>query len=143
MGVLIAAVIAAFVAESYFGSTRYTINGVSYAVPHKYEFLRQFSLPWLKSVKGLDADDPESIALLFPADEIAKAVPGYRPTFHGYDSDPPADMVVTVIGGKDALEFSQDRLAMIAQDQKQRTDDGVSKEVVDPETGMVRQILAT
>jgi hypothetical protein len=128
-------------AECYLGSTRYTINGVSYDVPHKYEFMRQFSLPWLKYAKGLDADDPESVALLFPAAQVADGVRGYHPTFHGYDSDVPADMVVTVTGGKEAREFPEDRVAMLKQQRQIRTEEGVTKVIPDAETGMNRVVL--
>jgi hypothetical protein len=129
------------VAESYLGSTRYTINGVSYDVPHKYEFMRQFSLPWLKYVKGLDADDPQSVALLFPASQIAGAVRGYHRTFHGYDSEVPADMVVTVTGGKEAREFPQDRVSMLKQEQQIRAEMGITKMIPDAETGTTRVVL--
>ena len=142
LGIVIAAVSAGTIA-AYEGTSRYTINGVRYDVPHKYEFMRQFNLPWLNAVKGLDADDPESVALLLPADDIAGSVRGYHPTFHGYDSEVPADMVVTVTGGKDAREFPSDRLAMLAQDEEQRKQDGIAREVPDSETGMTRAILAT
>ncbi len=128
------------VAESRFGSTRYTINGVSYDVPHQYEFTRQFSLPWLKHVKGLDADDPESVTLLFPAEKLAANVRDYHRMFHGYDSDVPADIVVTMTGGKEAREFSEDRVSMLNQQQQTRAEGGITKVIPDAETGMSRVV---
>jgi hypothetical protein len=129
-------------AESYLGSTRYTVNGVSYDVPHRYELVRQFSLPWLKQVKGLDADDPESISLLFPASQVAEAVPGYHRTFRGYDSEIAADMVVRVTGGKEAREFPEDRGSMLNQHRQIRAEGRVTKAIPDDETGMNRVVLS-
>ena len=104
-----AAVVVALVAESYVGSTRYKINDVTYAVPHKYEFMRNFSLPWLAGVKGLDKEPDQSVWLLFPANELARGVRGYSRWFHGYSDQVEADMVVNVLGGKEAREFPGDR----------------------------------
>jgi len=83
------------------------------------------------------------VTLLFPAKQIAEAVSGYHPRFHGYDSEVPADMTVTVMGGKEAREFSQDRMAMLAQEHEIRNENGFTKEVADPETGMTRIVLST
>lgn len=107
--IVLAAMGAAAVAESYLGSTRYRLNDITYLVPHKYEFIRNFSLPWLASVKGLDEEPDQSVWLLLPASELSSDVQGYRLLFHGYSSDVRADMVVNVLGGKEALEFSADR----------------------------------
>lgn len=104
-----AAVVAAIVAESYLGSTRYKINGVTYAVPHKYEFARNFSLPWLGGVKGLDKEPDQSVWILFPASQLAQGIPNYSRWFHGYSDQVEADMVVNVLGGKEAREFPDDR----------------------------------
>lgn len=57
----VAGVAAAAMAESYLGSTRYRLNDAIYAVPHKYEFMRNFSVPWLLGVKGLDEEPNESV----------------------------------------------------------------------------------
>lgn len=99
---------AALLLEINFGSTNYTVNRVNYRVPHKYEFLRNFSLPWLDEAKGLDTEPSDSIWLLLPADELARDVPGYSRFFHGYSTDVPADVVVNILGGKEALEFPDD-----------------------------------
>lgn len=99
--------------EAKFGSTHYNLNGGVYAVPHKYEFMRQFRLPWLEAVKGLDKEPDESIWLLIPASELARDVPGYSRKFHGYSTDVEADMVVNVLAGKEAREFAQDRAAQL------------------------------
>jgi hypothetical protein len=128
-------------AESYLGSTRYTINGVSYDVPHRYEFMRRFNLPWLRLITGLDADDPDSVTLRFPASQVADAVRGYHRTYRGYDSQVPADMVVTVTGGKEAQEFPEDRVSMLEQQQQTRSEMGITKVIRDPETAMNRVVL--
>jgi hypothetical protein len=104
-----AAIVAALVGESYFGSTRYKINGVTYAVPHKYEFMRNFSFPWLAGVKGLDKEPDQSVWLLFPANQLAQGLHGYSQWFHGYSDQVEAAMVVNVLGGKEAREFPGDR----------------------------------
>lgn len=110
---------AAAMAESYLGSTRYRLNEAAYAVPHKYEFMRNFSLPWLASVKGLDKEPDESVWLLFPASELSSGVQGYKRLFHGYSSDVEADMVVNVLGGKEAREFPADRNSDIMKVQQE------------------------
>jgi hypothetical protein len=102
-------VIAALIFESHFGSTRYEVNGVTYVVPHKYEFMRNFSLPWLAGVKGLDKEPEESVWLLLPAEQLTQGVPGYKRWFHGYADQVEADMVVNALGGKEAREFPGDR----------------------------------
>jgi hypothetical protein len=104
-----AAAVAALVAESYIGSTRYEINGVTYGVPHKYEFMRNFNLPWLAGVKGLDREPDQSVWLLFPAKQLTQGILGYSRWFHGYADQIEADMVVNVLGGKEAREFPGDR----------------------------------
>lgn len=106
----LAALVLAVAVEAQVGSTRYELNGASYAVPHKYEFERNFRLPWLEGVKGLDKEPDESVWLLIPASELARDIPGYSRIFHGYSSDVEADMVVNVLGGKEAREFPQDRI---------------------------------
>ena len=107
-----ALVIAAAV-EAQVGSTRYELNGAAYAVPHKYEFTRNFRLPWLEGMKGLDKEPDQSVWLLIPANELARDIPGYSRMFHGYSSDVEADMVVNVLGGKEAREFPQDRASQL------------------------------
>jgi hypothetical protein len=105
----LAAVVATLIVESYVGSTRYQINGVGYDVPHKYEFMRNFRIPFLAKLKGLDKEPNESVWLLFPAEQLAQGIPGYSRWFHGYGNDVEADMVVNVLGGKEAREFPGDR----------------------------------
>lgn len=103
--------------ESQIGSTRYALNGATYAIPHKYQFMRNFRLTWLENVKGLDREPDQSVWLIIPAGELAHDIPGYRRMFHGYSSDVEADMVVNIVGGKEAREFPQDRaqqLRMVA-----------------------------
>jgi hypothetical protein len=97
------------IAESYFGSTRYELNGSTYRVPHKYEFMRNFSLPWLDGVKGLEPEPDESVWLLFPAAEISGDIREYSRFFRGYAGNYEADIVVNVLGGKEAREFPTDR----------------------------------
>jgi len=100
---------AAAIAESYLGATRYRLNDATYAVPHKYEFMRNFSLPWLAGLKGLDEEPDESVWLLFPASELSSAVPGYKRWFRGYFDNVEAEMVVNVLGDREAREFPADR----------------------------------
>lgn len=102
----------AFVAESYWGWTTYRLNGVSYAVPHKYEFMRNYRIWWLEGIKGLEKEPDESIWLLLSAEELARDMPGYRRTFHGYVGNPEADLVVNILGGKEAREFPDDYKTM-------------------------------
>lgn len=111
------ALVVAAAVEAHVGSTRYELNGTAYAVPHKYEFMRNFRLPWLEGVKGLDKEPDESVWILIPANELARDIPGYSRMFRGYSTDVEADMVVNVLGGKEAREFPQDRnsqLQMVA-----------------------------
>lgn len=111
----IALIVVGFAIEGRVGSTSYTINGVSYSVPHKYEFMRQFRVPWLEGIKGLEPEPDESAWLLIPADEISQELPGYSRLFHGYATEEPADLVVNVLGGREAHEFPDDIARM--QDQ--------------------------
>jgi hypothetical protein len=75
--------------------------------------MRNFRLPWLEDVKGLGEEPDESVWLLIPANELARDVPGYSRKFHGYSTDVEADMVVNVVGGKEAREFPEDRTAQL------------------------------
>jgi hypothetical protein len=109
------ALIAAAAVEAQVGSTRYELNGVNYDVPHQYEFTRNFRLPWLEGLKGLDQEPDQSIWLLIPAGELARDIVGYSRTFHGYSSDVEANMVVNVLGGKEAREFPEDRVRSLSQ----------------------------
>lgn len=111
----IALIITGFAIESKIGSTSYTINGISYSVPHKYEFMRQFRVPWLEGIKGLEPEPDESVWLLIPADEISKELPGYSRRFHGYATEEPADVVVNVLGGREARQFPDDVACMDGQ----------------------------
>jgi hypothetical protein len=132
----VGAAIAALVAESYLGSSRYKINGITYKVPHKYEFMRNFSMPWLAGVKGLDREPHQSVWILFPADQLAKGIPGYPRWFHGYSNQVEADVVVNVLGGKEAREFESDRgddIAKVAQELAKG-----SPQRIDPTTGWRR-----
>lgn len=121
----IAGIGAAAMAESYLGSTRYRLNDATYAVPHKYEFTRNFSVPWLADVKGLDKEPDESVWLLLPASELSGGVQGYKRLFHGYSSDVEADMVVNVLGGKEAREFPADRSSDITKVRQELTKGGL------------------
>lgn len=132
----VGAAIAALVAESYLGSSHYKINGVTYAVPHKYEFMRNFSLPWLDAVKGLDREPDQSVWMLFPAEQLAQGIPGYKRWFHGYSDQYEADIVVNVLGGKEAYEFPGDRSADIVKVAQQL--DKQSPQRFDPTTGWNR-----
>lgn len=132
----LAAIGAAAMAESYLGSTSYRLNGATYAVPHKYEFMRNFSLPWLAGVKGLDKEPDESVWLLIPAFELSSGVQGYRRLFHGYSSDVEADMVVNVVGGKEAREFPADRSSDITKVQQELAKGGLQQR--DATTGWSR-----
>lgn len=108
------ALVVAAAVEVQVGSTRYGLNGIAYDVPHRYEFMRNFRVPWLSGVKGLDKEPHESVWLLIPAIELAQGIPGYSRTFRGYSSDVEADMVVNVLGGKEAREFPEDRLRQLS-----------------------------
>lgn len=130
------AVVVALVGESYLGFTRYHINGVTYAVPHKYEFMRNFSLPWLAGVKGLDKEPDQSIWILFPASQLAEGIPSYSRWFHGYSDEVEADMVVNVLGGKEAREFPGDRRDEIAKVEQELANN--SPRQLDPTTGWQR-----
>lgn len=132
----IACIGAAAIAESYLGSTRYQLNDATYAVPHKYEFMRNFRVPWLASVKGLDKEPDESVWLLLPASELRGGVQGYKRMFHGYSGDVEADMVVQVLGGKEAREFPADRSSDITKVQQELAKDGLRQR--DPTTGWDR-----
>lgn len=114
---LVALVIAAIV-ENSFGSTRYQLNSASFDVPHQYDFGREVRWSWLADIKGLDDEPDESIWLSIPAVELARDIPGYSRTFHGYDADQEADVIVNVIGGSDAGVFPKyraDQLKMVAE----------------------------
>lgn len=103
------AIIATIVVESFLGSTRYQLNGVAYFVPHRYESMRNFSVFWLMGVQGLDEEPVESVWLLFPSSDLVRGVHGYARTSRGYSSQVPTDIVVNVLGGKEASEFPADR----------------------------------
>ena len=132
----IAGIGAVAIAESYLGSTRYRLNDATYAVPHKYEFMRNFSLPWLAGVQGLDKEPDESVWLFLPASELSGGVRGYKRLFHGYSSDVQADMVVNVLGGKEAREFPADRSSDITNVQQELAKGGLRQR--DPTTGWDR-----
>lgn len=132
----IAGIGAAAMAESYLGFTRYRLNDATYAVPHKYEFMRNFNMPWLAGVKGLDKEPVESVWLLLPASELAGGVKGYKRLFHGYSSDVEADMVVNVLGGKEASEFPADRTRDIINVRQELASGGLRQR--DPTTGWDR-----
>lgn len=135
--VLTMAVIGAgFIVESSIGSTHYRLNDATYAVPHQYDFTRNFSLPLLAGVKGLAKEPDESVWLLLPASELSSNVQGYRRFFHGYSSDVEADMVVNVLGGKEAREFPADRSGDIAKVRKELSKRGLRQR--DPVTGWDR-----
>lgn len=121
----IAGIGAAAIAESYLGSTRYRLNDDTYAVPHKYEFMRNFSVPWLAGIEGLDKEPDESVWLLLPATELSSDVQGYRRMFRGYSSDVEADMVVNVLGGKEAREFPGDRSSDMTKVRQELADGGL------------------
>lgn len=132
----IASIGAAAMAESYLGSTRYRLNDAPYAVPHKYEFVRNFSVPWLVGVKGLDKEPDESVWLLLPASELSGGVQGYNRFFHGYSSDVEADMVVNVLGGMEAREFPADRSSDITKVREELANGKLRQR--DPTTGWDR-----
>lgn len=132
-----ALIIAAFAIEGQIGSTSYTINGVRYSVPHKYEFMRQFRVPWLEGIKGLEPEPDESVWLLIPAGELARELPGYSRLFHGYATEEPADMVVNVLGGREAREFPDDMVRM--HEQIKSLEQGGARREPDP-TGWERVI---
>lgn len=108
----VGAVLAGTAVESVVGKARYELNSATYSIPHKYEFTRNFSLPWLQ---GLPKEPDESVWLLFPASELARDLPGYKQWFHGYVSEVEANFVVNVRGGKEAREFTADRSRDLSQ----------------------------
>lgn len=132
----IAGIGAAAMTESWLGSTRYRINEATYAVPHKYEFMRNFSVPWLADIRGLDKEPDDSVWLLLPAPELSAGVPGYKRFFRGYSSDVEADMVVNVLGGVEALEFPTDRNRDITKVRQELAHGGLRQR--DPTTGWDR-----
>lgn len=132
----IAGIGAAATAESYLGSTRYRLNDATFAVPHKYEFMRNFSVPWLAGVKGLAKEPDESVWLMLPASELSGGVRGYKRFFHGYSSDVEADMVINVLGGKEARELPADRGSDIAKVRQELANGGLRQR--DPTTGWDR-----
>lgn len=132
----IAGIGAAATAESYLGSTRYRLDDATYAVPHKYEFMRNFSVPWLAGIVGLDKEPNESVWLLLPASELSGGVQGYKRLFHGYSSDVEADMVVHVLGGKEAREFPADRSSDTTKVRQELANGGLRQR--DPTTGWDR-----
>ena len=89
--------------------TEYRLNGVTYEVPHQYEFTRQVRYFWLEGIQGLPEEPDESMWLLIPASELARDVSGYQQTFHGYVENLQADIVVNVLGGAEARNFQSDR----------------------------------
>lgn len=98
--------------ESVVGKARYELNSVTYSIPHKYEFTRNFSLPWLQ---GLPKEPDESVWLLFPANELARDLPKYEQWFRGYVGEVEANIVVNVRGGREAREFTADRSRDLSQ----------------------------
>jgi len=132
----IAGIGAAAMAESYLGSTRYLLNDVTYAVPHQYEFMRNFSVPWLAGVKGLDKEPNESVWLLLPSSELSVGLQGYKRLFRGYSSEVGADMVVNVLGGTEARDFPADRSNDINKVRQNLANGGLRQH--DPTTGWDR-----
>lgn len=106
--VLVAVLVVACVAcgaEARYGTTTYHLRGVTYFVPHKYEFSRQFHLPWLDEIEGLAEEPAESIWLMIPAPELAIGIPGYQRNFAGAVGSVEATMVVNIRSDPDAREF--------------------------------------
>lgn len=99
-------VLAAFAAEGRFGTTRYRLAGTAYAVPHTYEFSRNFRLPWLDALPGLGREPADSLWLMLPAAEVAAGLPGYSPLSHGHTGPFEADLVVHVVGDPDGRRFA-------------------------------------
>ena len=125
-----------FITEAYLGETKYRLNGVSYAVPHKYEFGRQFRVWWLEGI-GLPPEPDESIWLLLPASELARDVPGYNLMFRGYAGDVEADVVVNILGAR-ARDFSADYRRMWGRVAEEK-EKGAARQV-DAATGWIRVI---
>jgi hypothetical protein len=106
--VLIAFLVVACVAcgaEARYGTTTYHLRGVTYFVPHKYEFSRQFHLPWLDEIEGLAEEPAESIWLMIPAPELASGIPGYQRNFAGAVGPVEGTMVVNIRSDPNAREF--------------------------------------
>ncbi|MEH3147718.1 MAG: hypothetical protein PGN34_20775 [Methylobacterium frigidaeris] len=104
---LVLATLGAVAAESRFGRTSYRLAGTDYAVPHRYEFSRNFRLPWLDAIPGLGREPEESLALLLPAAEVAEGLPGYSRFGRGYVGPIEADLVVEVVGDRDRRHFAR------------------------------------
>lgn len=134
--IAVVAAIALLVGEAHFGSSRYYINGARYAVPHKYEFLRNFSLPWLVGLRGFDKEPEQSIWIMFPAKELARDIPGYGRWFHGYAGQVEAELVVNVMGGKEAREFPDDRRSDAAEVRQELSNGAPTR--LDSKTGWTR-----
>lgn len=137
-GIVLAALLVGGGVKAYFGATQYRLNGAVYRVPHQYEFSRNFSVPWLEGVRGFGHEPQESVWLLLPAEEVAAAVPGYSSTFHGYATDVAADLVVQVLGGKEAQEFRADYRRMWGRLATEQLSGAQRR--IEPTTGWVRTI---
>lgn len=107
VAVLVPAAFLAIFLEGRFGTSTYHLRGVTYAVPHAYEFSRQFHLPWLNDVEGLAQEPDESIWLIIPAAELAAGIPGYHRYYNGAVGQVEAAMVVAIRTDAGAREFAR------------------------------------
>lgn len=103
--VAVGAMAAALAAGSE-GTSDYRIDGAVYAVPHAYDVQSQG--PGFPQLPGMDSEPADQVRLQFPAAELARDIPGYSATFHGYNGEVPADMRVQIMGGREAREFGDD-----------------------------------
>jgi|SRR5579859_6392766 len=133
----VGAIICALVAERYWGATKYRLNTIVYAVPHRYEFSPYYRTRF-EIFSGLVAEPDEGIWLLLPASELARDVQGYSSMFHGYSSEVPADMVVNILGGQEARKFGE-RYATIWRKVGELEKAGAPRQS-DPVTGLERII---
>lgn len=136
IAIAVVAAVLLLVAEAYLGASRYRLNGLSYAIPHKYDFSR-VRIWWLEGLQGLPEEPEESVWLLLPARELARDVRGYNRMFRGYASNVEADITVNILGAN-ASDFPADYRRMwgrVAEEVKA----GAPREV-DPNSGWTRII---
>jgi hypothetical protein len=96
-------------------AARYPMKGKVYAIPYKYDFRRNFRIPWLEGIRGVSPEPKESIWLILPATELAEGLLGYSRYFRGYDSKVEADMTVNIVGGDEAQDFGANRARLLGQ----------------------------
>jgi hypothetical protein len=138
LGIVIAfsAVGFALMANHYWSTTKYQLNGSTFNVPQRYNMMPYYRTRFtLKS--GLVAEPDQTVSLILPAKELARDVQGYNELFHGYSSgDVPAFITVTVSGGEAVHDFTERYFA--AWNQVRQLEEGGAPPQPDPATGLER-----